>query len=113
MTSKRSFKPFLAGAAGVLIALVLGAAWWLGLLTPEPEAVSLASTVETLEAEAEAELGPELGPLVGGLVVDEPSSPSESELHPTPRAAQAMNSTLRIVFVFVFAIARLIPRAES
>ncbi len=50
---KRRTGPLLAMLALATIVLGTGVAWWLGLLTPEPEAVSLDATVESVQAAAE------------------------------------------------------------
>lgn len=75
---KRSLKPVFAGIAVAIVAALLGGAWWLGLLTPEPEAVSLASTVQAVQAESEAE----------AASTEEAAEPVASE----PEAADAIDS---------------------
>ena len=52
--STRPWRKMFLGAGVLAILAVVAVAWWLGLHTPEPEAVSLAASVQAVEAELQA-----------------------------------------------------------
>lgn len=73
-------------AIGVLVALALAAAWWLGFLTPEPEEVSLEETVAAVQAQAEDEDGAEAA---STRQAEEPTpAPTEQEVAPSPESTE-------------------------